>query len=151
MHYLVVVRHGEYNKRTSHLNAAGRAQIRAVTSKISWLAPRPRLKIFCSSAQRTRESATVISRGLGVEVAQRQFLRSMTDLTERQIQQALSLVRRHQYLDMLVLITHLEFTRDLPDYVSREFFGIPFPRQEVAKGGAWLIDFEHRTIVQLAH
>ena len=145
MDYLIIVRHGEYDKRSSHLTREGRTAVGRLTRSLQQVFRGKSFLLFSSSAIRARETATILGRRLGVCCKAYRFLRSTKALTRRQLLGAVNLIRRcRQKTDVIILVTHLEFVRDLPVYVGQKELNVNFPRRVVDKGGACVINFHKK-------
>lgn len=145
MQRLILIRHGVYGY-DDRLNETGRQQMNEIAKKLQPTLNGGRVALLTSVAARARESADIIGKLIGVEPEEHDVLWSENRHREN-LPKALELVRsKKDVVDVLILVTHLEYTERFPRYFAQEELGGgTFPHREVAKGEAWDIDCEQKT------
>lgn len=148
MKRLILIRHGvDYRSNLTYL---GRMQMNSMAEKLQPTLNGSRVGLLASTTIRTRESAGIIGRIIGVEPQVHEVLRS-ENMHPEDLPKALELVRsKKDNFDVLILVTHLEYVERFPCYFAQEELGgAVFPQQEVAKGEAWDIDCEQKTCTHI--
>lgn len=153
MKKIIIVRHGSYYGRS--LDDTGRLQMSAMGNAIkSLFNENLTIRIISSTAARAEQSAKIIADILGISYEMFDFLWSgpeaprgcSTDLAK-----TLELIKR-SINDVLILVTHLEYSEDLPTFLAKQLLeGVRgFPSKETGKGEAWIVDCEAKTCTLLA-
>ena len=143
MRHLVIVRHGDYgpDRRISH---SGRAQMLALAQHLKQLVNSGSVVILSSTAPRAADSAAILGEALRVEVELHDILWSDNSHPE-DISGAFELVRScSSRADVVVLVTHLEYTRDLSRHFAEKEWGVSLPLSEIKKGQARVLDCVER-------
>ena len=151
MKKVIVVRHGYY--RGVDLHDIGRQQIRELGNLIKASVYGGTTQLFSSTAPRAAQSADILSEILGVGVELHDFLWSGPDGPEgcrTNLSKTLDLCKQSS-ADVIILVTHLEFTERFPKFFAEEMLNMTpgFPEQEIRKGEAWVIDCEAKTCTRL--
>lgn len=154
MKKLIIVRHGDYDRNTSgKLTLWGRDKIRALSKKIGVICKGLSVRILASTSPRGVDTARIIGKSLKTEVEPREVFWSEPDGThDPDINQALNLITECDLSDVVIVVTHLEYTDELPDKFGKTVLKTnSFPiSEELPRGDAWLIDCVGKTCVRLA-
>ena len=146
MKRLIVVRHGEYGDNGG-LNTNGQAQIDALADRLHRLIDRASVLILSSTAVRARESAKILAKAFGGGIIEDYEVLWSESRHPEDLPAALALVKSRQDLaDVIILVTHLEYTELLPAYFCRMVLDIHRPSQSLRNGRAWVIDCELKTL-----
>lgn len=148
METLIIARHGEYSG--DDLNDYGAGQMQTVGIKIKQLLrPGNSVSIISSAAARASQSADVLSEVLGVPVEIHKILWS--DNTHREDEEAAyNIIMSKENYDVVVVVTHLEYSRDLPAYFAeKKNWGTRLSYEETPKGQAWVLDCTSRQMRRL--
>ena len=144
---LILVRHGQYDN-AGHLTDYGREKIKILAKKLKQLVDDEMLVVVLASpAERTSESAEVISKMFGVEFEKTDSLLSEGALYPMNLSRALELVKSKDKADIIILVTHFDYVADFPKYFSERELGITLPSIEIGKGEAWVVDCLKKTLI----
>jgi phosphohistidine phosphatase SixA len=153
MKLLILVRHGERGD-DYHIGEKGRLQISALGVNLKRIIDGMKVKILSSSALRAVDSAEILARQFGVkEFMRHDLLWSGTDKKidprfpgDEQYQELVELLQADDGCDVVIVVTHLEFTEDFPFYYGMNVLkGVSFPYSEIPNGTAWMIDVVEKT------
>lgn len=145
MKKLILVRHGEYGWN-NQLTDYGRQQIASLSEQLKPHVNGASLLILSSVAPRASESAEILGSAFGVGTEEHDVLWSENQHRE-DLPAALELVRsKKDVAEVVMLVTHLEYVCDFPNYFGQHELGVSFQYQEISKGTAWVIDCEQKTI-----
>jgi phosphohistidine phosphatase SixA len=134
---LIIVRHGYYDGN-DQLSKDGKQQITSLSRKLEPYIQGKTL-MFSSTEDRAWQSADILSAAFNIPYEKCRFL-VWGDESEFQ-KAALELIRaRAQEAEVIIFVTHLEYTDDFPPIFTREFFGSELRNPEVEKGEALVID-----------
>ena len=151
MKILIVARHGYY--RGSDLHEIGELQMKALGSAIKSALNGFSVQIVSSNAPRAEQSAEIIAEILGVGFEKHEFLWTGPGSPRGcspDLQSALKLIEASK-ADVLIIVTHLEYSEKLPNFFGRNVLKVSsFPSEETDKGHAWVIDCEAKTCTKLA-
>ncbi len=139
MKKLIVVRHGE-DGAFGALSQNGFEQIQALAKKLNEIVNGLSVFVFTSPTLRTKETAKIISKTLNTEYKVEECLEHEEDFAD-----SLKLVRS-RVEDVVILVTHLEYTEWFPSYFAKENMGIYLKSYGIDKGRAWIVDCENKTI-----
>ncbi len=147
---IILVRHGEYGGPEARLSNSGINQIKTLGEKIKNIINEERsICIFSSPFNRTMESSKIIGDILGVEKIENcPLLILKEDPKENDFQKILDLVHSQieDMVEILILVTHMEYTNAFPEYLSEEEFnGINLKIPGVLKGQAIVINYNDQT------
>jgi len=147
MEKLILVRHGNYNG--SVISDSGRQQMEILARKLQLELQDKRVLIISSTALRAIGSAEVFSNVLGISFEQDEKLWSDNDHW-RDHSQLLELIRaRQEDADVIILVTHLEYTEEFPAYYGKEELKVNWNQREIEKGEAWIIDCIKKTLLHI--
>ncbi len=137
---IIVVRHGKY-LQNGNLAEEGKAQIRQVAKKILTMMNGSKVVILSSVAPRTIESAEIISTCLRTSYQAHHALLS-TNGQKEDLPTALRLIKTAQKkADIVVVVTHLEYSRSLIPYYAEQELGITGMNiNALSPGEAWVFD-----------
>jgi phosphohistidine phosphatase SixA len=143
MQWLIIVRHGEYDEHGDNksLNDAGRAQIAALAERIQPYTREAKVILLASPTMRARQSADILGDAIGVQPEVCGILSAETSY-KGFYPQALEEVRRRQHLvDTLILVTHLEYAEEFPQYfIEQELGRMAPPQLSIQKGEGCAVD-----------
>lgn len=144
LEFLAVVRHGTY--RGYSLDTEGEAQMKVVAEAIKPSVESERLVILHSTVARAEQSAAIIADTVGGTLRGRIVLESHAS-KDPKLPEAWALVQEaiRGGARGVVVVTHLEYTEQLPMYVVEQLglsVHCPFSLQ---KGQAWLLDLKTKT------
>lgn len=132
---LYIVRHGDHQIR-GLLSELGEEQAKKLGEKIQ--ARQEEIPhIFHSPTPRTSRHAKIMAEILGAKTQVSEVLESSEDIDPR-LDAALELLKTAES-EVVILVTHYEYSRDLPRYFGSRFLSInTFPGSEgLSKGAAW--------------
>jgi broad specificity phosphatase PhoE len=152
---IILVRHGEYGGTEAHLSKSGINQIQALGEKIrNHINEEKSIRIFYSPLNRTMESSIIIGDILEVKkIENRRLLILNEGPKENDFQQILDLVHSQieDMVEVLILVTHMEYTNVFPEYLSKnDFSGINLKCPGVSKGQAIVINYNDQTAFVLS-
>ncbi len=150
MEKLIIVRHGDYDKDSSHLNDKGSADIKQLAEQIRPLTDSHSVLVLSSPIDRAIESALILSNTLHVPAVYCDALRSECQ-GDMDLDGALSLI--HEKSDManiIVVVTHIEYTDNFPAHFFKHEFNTKAPYMHLEKGEAAIIDCASRTLTKVA-
>ena len=154
MHTLAIARHGIYDHKTELLSSHGQDQMRILASLVRHqYANEDRVRLLSSSAIRARDSSRIFAEVLGIEPEFHDILWSGTDSPGPWMGNAakvVDLVQGAQDADVVILMTHLEYTESLPREFGHRVLQTQFLTDEVEKGQAWVIDCIAKTCTRLS-
>lgn len=147
---IILVRHGEYGGPEARLSNFGINQINSLGEKIKNIINGERsICIFSSPFNRTMESSEIIGNILSVEKIENcPLLRLNEEPKENDFQKILDLIHSQieEKVEVLILVTHMEYTNEFPGYLSEEEFnGINLKCPSVLKGQAIVINYNDQT------
>ena len=159
MNTLIIARHGIYNSRTGQLYDIGQDQIKALGREIKekflnggGIVPR----ILSSTAPRAIESAEIVGSIVGVsEIEFHDTLWTGPDSPRGDEVDTLGgvLLIKKKDAPVIILVSHLEFSEDLPDAFGQVVLQEPrstFRRGRLEKGQAWVIDCQQKSMQRLS-
>ncbi|EFK95845.1 protein containing Phosphoglycerate mutase // Nucleotidyltransferase [sediment metagenome] len=132
MKRLIIARHGEYDHEMN-LSTYGKEQMRKLAQTLIPYATEGTLCVLSSTAPRAIQSAEVLGQALHTEPETYESLWSETD-RPTQLNAVLALIGEHENCDTLIIVTHLEYTEELPQYFAREVLGTSHPFVSLKKG-----------------
>ena len=141
MSRIAIVRHGEFGV-DNRLNKRGRAQMKKIARQIrESLDKGEKALILTSPADRAFDSAKVISGILKVPIEDHEVLWSEdhrpTDLSTAY--QVIHSVKNKA--DLLVVVTHLEYLKSLPNYLGLMDLDMPYEEESIEIGKGVLLDY----------
>jgi len=148
MEKLFIVRHGSYYPNGGCLTSSGQEDIQLLSKKIGRMCKGLKVRILTSPAPRGLESAKIIAKQLHIKVEPHEVLWSEPGSGhDCDIEETLKLIQKVSATDVVILVTHLEYTDDLPHNFGHQVLGVTnFPFfQEINKGCAWFIDCVKKT------
>lgn len=150
MKRLVICRHGEYGYG-GRLDNEGKSQIRSLSGRLRQIfnPDNETALILSSTAPRAVDSATILAEAIKAPVEKYPDLWSDSNHDE-DIDAVLRLIKAVQSrADMVVIVTHLEYTEDLPVYIGRRELGKRLRRKALDKGEGIVLDYRNKTISYL--
>ena len=155
MKKLIIVRHGAYDFSSERINNYGKAQMCFLAENIDFEADMPHLEtsavqIITSSAPRAVDSAETIAGELGISLADIWKDPALWSDTEHPQDDETALDLIDQYAsnpdtDVLIVVTHLEYARDLPEIFCSNVLNMHVQRTELEIGQSIIIDCEKKT------
>jgi phosphohistidine phosphatase SixA len=133
------------------LSPRGAQEIATLAEKIKSATNGLSVLILTSTAPRASQSAIIIKTILGAEVKESPALWSDNE-HPKDLQKALALIKAEKdHVDVLIIVTHYEYTERLPGYFAKEVLGVPLCSELnlVEKGQAWVIDCIKKTMTRL--
>ncbi|MDD2225373.1 MAG: histidine phosphatase family protein [Candidatus Shapirobacteria bacterium] len=139
------VRHGDYSFSSGKLNSEGIRLINILADEILPYTLNKKIVILSSSAIRTLDSAEIISNKLNIRFETKEILcpdnnfdlKAVFNLIQSYIEEA----------DILILVTHLEYTDVLPYYFAcKQLKTTSLKSFPIPKGSAWHINCVEKTI-----
>ncbi len=123
MNYLAVLRHASYGP-DGRINDTGRVQMATVGSKLKRLRDNSAasLVLLSSTAPRALDSADILASILQVDVHAHEVLWSDSKHAQHN-EHALTIVQSEVEYDIVVMVTHLEYCVEFPDYFSSRVLG----------------------------
>lgn len=147
MKLLVVARHGQYD-HALRLSTFGRQQIEALAEALkARINGQQKVVLLTSAAPRALDSAQVLAEELGIEPEEHQVLWSDNGHIHESDDAAVELISGHSDSDVVVVMTHLEYSSSLPGSYAKRAFGSSngFAYHATSYGEAWVLDCETRT------
>lgn len=152
---LVVVRHGDY-KRAAGLTEVGKKQATLLAEDLASRFLGKEVAMFSSPLTQARETAQVLSAGLGgLAFEENEDLVSPPDTlaqSHREVRKVFELVgtRAHTH-DVVILVTHLEFIDEFPTIFAKfiGFKNVPL-RMGAPWGSARILDVKTGEVEDLA-
>jgi hypothetical protein len=151
MKYLILVRHGSYDKYDGRISSFGKECISNLTrNKLKGVVDSNEKTIIISStAPRALDSAEIISDVLNIEFEENTILWSDAE-HRKNFDNVLEMVRSYkEETDVLILVTHLEYVESFPCFFGRFELGVELDSDEIGKGEAWAIDCKNKTLTLL--
>jgi phosphohistidine phosphatase SixA len=152
MKKIIVVRHGDYDD--DELNEYGRLQIQTLGAAIKSSLTGCTVDMKSSTAKRAQQSSDILAEILGIGYELFGFLWSGADSPRANKFDlvAVSKLILESEADVVILVTHLEYSEVIPTFWARKHLGgvQGFPSRETAKGEAWVIDCEKKTCKKMA-
>lgn len=146
MQHLIIVRHGNYDAELK-LSGSGRKQMEVMAGKLE-----PfhigEVRLISSTADRAVESAGVFGAAWDLRIRAYDVLWSQQSHPEN-LPEALKLIRANMDADTLVVVTHLEYTEELPPYFGKHELKTTFPRGNIEKGEAIVIGYVNKTFTYI--
>jgi phosphohistidine phosphatase SixA len=113
------------------------------------LGPGNSISIVSSAAPRASQSAEVLSTVLGVPFETHDILWSDNRHSEDE-EAAYNIIKSKETDDIVVAVTHLEYSRDLPSYFAkRNNWGVRVAYEETEKGHAWVLDCTNQKVSRM--
>jgi phosphohistidine phosphatase SixA len=151
MKKLILVRHGDCTA-DGELTMIGCLRISSLALKLkSILHVITDVIILSSTATRAMQSARVLAKGLPATIEGHEVLWSDDEEGLRvQLPEALTFVRSRMSHDVVILVTHQEYTEDFPGYFGQqELNDTRFHCEALRRSEAWVIDCTARTRIRL--
>ena len=147
---IIIIRHGNYNTSTDQLNDADKKQMEELVPKLrEHLAGEENILLVSSKAERAEDSMKVLAQALGLSYQTHDYFWS--DNTHRQInRRALDMLKSmadEKGTDVVVLVTHLEYAKDLPSVIEADAGKGFVRRRELLKGEMVFLDMEKEQCV----
>lgn len=142
---LVIARHGEYNDDLM-LSTYGAGQMRRIAEQLRTLGC-ARVIVLASTAPRASASGDVMRDVLRCGIEYRELLWSDNRHREDPPQVIDLIKQKAEDFDMVVLVTHLEYTDSLPQLAGRMLGMSRVPFTSINKGQAWIFDTVNKTSV----
>lgn len=147
MKKLILVRHGSYighSEKENPLSEGGEREIRWLSEKLKLLVENEKVLIFASSAVRTERSAKIISDELEILFQVEEFL--WEEGKHGGFDETLKLIEfNRDKFDVIIIVAHLDHTRDFQEVFIKMEFGIWLEPVEVSRSEAVVIDCEKKT------
>ncbi|MCM2339390.1 MAG: histidine phosphatase family protein [Burkholderiales bacterium] len=128
MKKLVLIRHGDYVDIS--LTNEGREQLKELGEKLKNKFSQFSFIILYSPTERTKESKEILERYLNCDTEEVEALRSSGgELNSKQVEEILKMIENKSDRDIVILVTHFEFTTDFPNiYGETKGFDIGYKR-----------------------
>lgn len=149
MRTLIVVRHGEYGSDLRLCNS-GRRQMEDLAQQLRPYTTGCRVRMLASSAPRASDSGTVLAAKLELDgFEQHEILWSDNDHYQDDAA-VLALIReKFEGVDVLIIVTHLEYAETLPTVFGQEVLGVRFKMIDLGKGRCRVVCCEKKTAILL--
>lgn len=147
MKRLIIVRHGDYTGRGGRdcmLNENGKSQMLALRVALLPYLTGGSVAMLSSDFPRNVQSAEILVGDLPITIEQFPLLVSGGDVDEKS-EEACELIKQYEEVDTVCVITHQEYTEELPTCFMRQRWGMNVRGQKADYGKAWLIDMEKQT------
>ena len=149
MKKLFVIRHGDYND-SLRLSELGKEQMTQVSEKILTRLNGHSMLMLSSTAPRAIDSANAISKVLLIDYEEHEMLWD-DDSHWGNLNESIKLINSKKNLaDAILVVTHFDFTEELPEHYAKEVLNISSLIGTVGKGEAWEIDFEEPTATHIS-
>ncbi len=140
MKKLIVVRHGAYDVATMNLHDIGRRQMLDISPKIHDAIGNDTAIILSSTAPRAEQSAQVLADQLNTDIELHEVLWSESGRPTKP-DTVLELIKSHDEKDVVILLTHLEYTDIFPAYYARRVLNTnPECQLPLSKGEMLILD-----------
>lgn len=143
MKNLIIARHGDFDRQTGDLNDFGKDQVAQLAVIIRSLTEGHTIGILSSTCPRALQSSNIVGEILGVTPENCELIWSgirSPNGTKTQLDKVLAEIVKST-VDTLILVTHQEYSQDLPNYFGHQVLGVTnFPTRSTLKGAAWFID-----------
>jgi hypothetical protein len=144
MHYLVIIRHGEFTEGESKLNEKGKEQIQQLIPLLRDLHP----VVHSSLGPRSIESAEIIAQELGIENEPKEIFGSNSrSLQSTHYSQAFLFLK--EIKDNVVVVSKGEWADDFITYFSREYLHTEIAPISLERGSGVLINCERGEIARI--
>lgn len=148
MEALVIARHGVYDD-SYNLSPRGAEQMKALAERLKPTIGSRKVIVLASSVSRGRASGDVMGEVLGCPVEHHEVLWSEKDHPENLEKATELIMSKGADHDVVIIVTHLEYTERLPSYVGEHVMGgVKFGYVEITKGSAYIMDFNAKTCVR---
>ncbi len=150
MRLLIIVRHGDYDENL-RLTDYGRSQMLELAEALKPYVVGTK-RLLSSNTDRARESAEVLAKAIDTPMELHEVLWSQKTHPEN-LPAALELIRANKDVDVLLLMTHLEYTGKIPRHFFREELGTDLPWNvfvNIEKGEAGIIDCEEKIYFEVS-
>ncbi len=149
MKKLIVIRHGDYND-AHRLSELGKKQMTQIGEKIMTRLNGHSMLMLSSTAPRAIDSANAVGKVLQINHEEHEIL--WDDNSHwGSLADSIKLIDSKKGLaDVVVVVTHLEFTEEIPDHFANEVLNTSSFIHTVGKGEAWEIDFEEPTATHIS-
>ncbi len=147
---LIIVRHGDYEVRSGKLSLIGIAQIEVLAGKLRPHVEGRRVRMLVSTATRAEQSAEILKKELDIsDVELHGTLSSEEDRIDGV--KAFELVdeRSADDIEVLIVVTHLEYADVLPRMFAEQKLGWNVGRPEVGKGRACVLFLNIRELLSV--
>lgn len=145
MQKLILVRHGEYGADLG-LTATGEQQIRSLIPALAAMTQGRKFAVVTSTATRARESAAILATGLQTVFEENRLL-GADDLWMEKHQELLDYIKEAtRQLDVLILVTHMEYVDQFPHYFAQIELQTELPYHMSRKGEVVVIDCEAKSL-----
>ncbi len=143
MKNIIIVRHGKYG-RDGNLNEEGQSQIRSLAENIREHLGYSNI-IISSPAPIARQSADILADIFGITLEEHKVLYSK-GYESVNLGETFELIESKKEVDTIIVVTHLEYTEELPSCLANELFRKKIESEAVEKGHAWLLDCIDETL-----
>lgn len=143
---LITCRHGAYDETTFHLNDDGKWQMEALAACLKPIIEDRMICILSSEADRAIESAEILRNNLGLNAIERHELLWSESGRRPDYEKAKALVKQMLLTsDIVILVTHLEYTNGFSRYFIDETIGKTLGSFELQKGQARITSIDGAT------
>lgn len=148
---LILIRHGEYDKKTMGLNKTGKAQIKDLCSKLMPIINNGDVVILSSTAKRAIESADIFKEITGINYGQHELLWSDEPSRIADYPAALKLIQKYaDKAKTIIIFTHLEYVENFMTFFTKsQLDGTNIKSHVIPKGTAWVLNCEKKTLKQI--
>lgn len=145
MKKLIVARHGDCDDfGNMRLNAPGKYQMRELAKKLQPILGDSNVIILASTANRASMSGDVMADELDCPIEFHEVLCSGGGIPCKN-EEVLKLIQSYDNFDIVVLVTHLEYSGSLPPFIGKSLCGVEFDPFATNRGEAWVIDIKEKT------
>ena len=145
MKKIIIARHGDYDDfGKMRLNAPGKYQMRELAKKLQPFLGDSNVIILASTALRASMSGEVMADELDCPIEFHKVLVSGGG-TPCNNEKVLKLIQSYESFDIVVLVTHLEYSGSLPPFIGEHLLGVELNPFATNKGEAWVIDIKEKT------
>jgi phosphohistidine phosphatase SixA len=142
---IVIIRHGKYSGE--NLNDNGIKQIQNLLPKLkAYVSNEKNVLLISSSAPRAEDSVKILAKELNLPYETHESFWSDNDHDDNCFQ-ALALIKQRAKengnADTIILVTHKEYTDNLPEYILNDVNKYFRVRDSLDKGEMLLLDFEN--------
>lgn len=143
MKNLIIARHG-LCAEDGNLDVCGKSQIVKLSIKLELVLTGGVVCVLSSTVDRAVQSARIISWSFGVAEAEAYEILVSPPVDLGAVYRLVSQFKG--LCTHLIIVTHSEYTKDLPAYFGRVALGVSFESHPLQPGQAWVIDCEEKTI-----
>lgn len=149
MNTIMILRHGHFISGTEDLSSEGVKQVKSLLVKIQEYLEKSKTVILSSDAPRAVQSASLLSKYLKIPIG---FSRCLwaDDRHKENTELAVDTIIQYatqQSADVVIVVTHFEYTGSLPNLISQKITGkCILPHEEfLQEGEMYILKLDHGT------